>query len=99
MVVGLLPERTPKPQNKNIDHATTMITRDQAMGLANCNDIISRVCSISPKLTLAAENASLCASVEGLSDLRESVIGRQRAKATSTLSCFGSTSPPRQKSA
>ncbi len=75
MVVGLLPESTPNPQNKNIDHATTMNTNDQEIGLTNCNDIRMRVCSISPRLRLAAESASFCVAVEGFSAAMQSPMG------------------------
>ncbi len=71
MVVGLLPESTPNPQNRNIAHATTMISSDQETGLANCSAIKIRVCSISPMLRFAAASASFCAAVEGLSAAME----------------------------
>ena len=33
MVVGLVPDNTPKPQNKNIDQRITLVASDQATGL------------------------------------------------------------------
>jgi hypothetical protein len=32
MVVGLVPESTPKPQKRNIDQRITLVTSDQATG-------------------------------------------------------------------
>lgn len=58
IVVGLVPERIPKPQKRNIDQRITLVIRDQETGLDSCRDIKSRVCSICARSALAAASAS-----------------------------------------
>src|SRR3984957_10124108 len=68
MLVGLRPEVTPKPKNRSIAQDTTMTISGQEIGLANCNDMRSRVCWKAAELAPIDEMSTVCAGERGLSE-------------------------------